>query len=595
MANFVPIGNIDTQNSAGFLLDNKGASGETVIVDLPLSEAKTNTDVFLPSEFSSFKFPLNTNKVVSGDVMRVRNSYIAFADAYSGTPPTAIPYAQIWINSGLMYVCYLAAKQYEDKLVIRYEATYTGSNIVLQLWEVSLFKDGVVQIVNGRSRYSFGYAIGVGDGVNPNVIDKTINTNRSIVIVPTTDFSSRTVYFDSSYIVKEPSEDDVPLPPKNVTLKESTENTLTFSIEMEDDIKRVGVEIQEIETGKTVFSGGLNETTITLTNLTPNTVHAFNLYFLGVYGVKTQAIVIRGKTNNIVLPDNTIGEYSSVTASLMMTNPHGSNGETVLLDGEFDDVSRSATQLDFQFPFYGVNKSVNICTNSFLSFGNNSIIYGNFTLRSPAGIYINAHDVIGAWIAEKLLVSGKAWMVRSEARNRTESTRQIWEATLFSDGVIQLVMGYVPVPDRKISLVTNSIEATGKIFDNPLSGESYVFIPKPNPADGYDIYKGSYVLTTQSAKPKVSIVSNSKPKLSPKEQYRESTLVFNFDKNVTEWIVRAGGDSHETGYIADRGGAVTANTNINAIIDYTELPNEGVNKINIYGKGEDGQWTEYER
>ena len=37
-----------------------------------------------------------------------------------------------------------------------------------------------------------------------------------------------------------------------------------------------------------------------------------------------------------------------------------------------------------------------------------------------------------------------------------------------------------------------------------------------------------------------------------------------------------------------------ANTELTAIIDGNELQREGVNKVNIYGKDESGNWTPYE-
>ena len=94
--------------------------------------------------------------------------------------------------------------------------------------------------------------------------------------------------------------------------------------------------------------------------------------------------------------------------------------------------------------------------------------------------------------------------------------------------------------------------------------------------------------------PQPTIVSNSKTTLSRNADFRQSNLVFKFDKKVTQWTVNVGGTSPTTGYVADSGGVVNANTNITAIVDDMELQSEGQNKVNIYGKGEDGLWTAYE-
>lgn len=101
---------------------------------------------------------------------------------------------------------------------------------------------------------------------------------------------------------------------------------------------------------------------------------------------------------------------------------------------------------------------------------------------------------------------------------------------------------------------------------------------------------------TQSP-PSVTIVNIDAPtpnnKMSDEPNMDRATITFKFDKDVTEWRVRTVGSDHETGTLADSGGAVAANTNIIAEVDWTELYQEGQNRINIYGKGIDGQWTAY--
>lgn len=69
---------------------------------------------------------------------------------------------------------------------------------------------------------------------------------------------------------------------------------------------------------------------------------------------------------------------------------------------------------------------------------------------------------------------------------------------------------------------------------------------------------------------------------------------FKFDTDVDEWTVRCTGTSPDTGILCDSGGSVTAGTEILATIDYTELYQEGQNRINIYGKNSNGEWTPYD-
>lgn len=92
--------------------------------------------------------------------------------------------------------------------------------------------------------------------------------------------------------------------------------------------------------------------------------------------------------------------------------------------------------------------------------------------------------------------------------------------------------------------------------------------------------------------PTVTIVSQSQQKVSDENGVDRATVTFTFDQDVTEWKVNVLGSSHDTGTLADSGGAVTQGTEITAEIDYTELYQEGQNRINIYGKN--GEWTPYE-
>lgn len=99
--------------------------------------------------------------------------------------------------------------------------------------------------------------------------------------------------------------------------------------------------------------------------------------------------------------------------------------------------------------------------------------------------------------------------------------------------------------------------------------------------------------TPVSSPPKVTVVSASKQKISDEPNMDRSIVTFKFDKDVTQWTVNVLGASHDTGFVADSGGTVIAGTEIVAEIDWTELQQEGQNKVNIYGKDSDGNWTPY--
>jgi hypothetical protein len=93
--------------------------------------------------------------------------------------------------------------------------------------------------------------------------------------------------------------------------------------------------------------------------------------------------------------------------------------------------------------------------------------------------------------------------------------------------------------------------------------------------------------------PTPTIININKNTISDEPNMDRATVTFTFDQDVTEWRVRTIGTDHDTGILADSGGAVSAGTEITAEVDYTELYGEGQNRVNIYGKNADGQWTPY--
>ncbi|UGO51055.1 concanavalin A-like lectin/glucanase [Bacillus phage vB_BanS_Nate] len=102
--------------------------------------------------------------------------------------------------------------------------------------------------------------------------------------------------------------------------------------------------------------------------------------------------------------------------------------------------------------------------------------------------------------------------------------------------------------------------------------------------NGLDIGMGS-------SAPIASIVSSTRTKISKISGAEKALVTFKFDKDVQEYKVMVGGSDYQTGILADSGGAKTANTNIVAEIDYTELSVEGLNRVIIYGQGTDGTWS----
>ncbi|AKQ08505.1 hypothetical protein PQE66_gp190 [Bacillus phage PBC2] len=94
-----------------------------------------------------------------------------------------------------------------------------------------------------------------------------------------------------------------------------------------------------------------------------------------------------------------------------------------------------------------------------------------------------------------------------------------------------------------------------------------------------------------SSAPIASVISSTKSKISRISGQNKTYITFKFDKDVQAYKVMVGGVDYQTGYLADSGGAKTANTEIIAEIDDKELSVEGLNRVTIYGQGTDGTWS----
>jgi hypothetical protein len=90
------------------------------------------------------------------------------------------------------------------------------------------------------------------------------------------------------------------------------------------------------------------------------------------------------------------------------------------------------------------------------------------------------------------------------------------------------------------------------------------------------------------------ITPNDNDKISDETNMNIAQVKFSFDMDVSQWKVKVLGTSHDTGTLADSGGSVSTGTEITAEIDWTELYQEGDNRINIYGLSTEGEWTQYE-
>jgi hypothetical protein len=113
-----------------------------------------------------------------------------------------------------------------------------------------------------------------------------------------------------------------------------------------------------------------------------------------------------------------------------------------------------------------------------------------------------------------------------------------------------------------------------------------------NTAAGYDNI--ALVDEPVSSPPMVTITNQNRYVISQKDGFSMSTATFKFDKDIVEWKINLQGAGHDTGTLINYGNELSANTEIEAIVGWDDLSQEGQYRINIYGKDSDGNWTPYE-
>lgn len=121
----------------------------------------------------------------------------------------------------------------------------------------------------------------------------------------------------------------------------------------------------------------------------------------------------------------------------------------------------------------------------------------------------------------------------------------------------------------------------------------------------------------QETSPNPTIINISKNTISDELNMNRAYATFSFDVPVVEFKVNVLGVSHSTGRVAEYGSrtvdemknytvdqllsftiddarSISSGTEIIAEIDWTELYQEGENRVNIYGRSLNNEWTPYE-
>lgn len=99
--------------------------------------------------------------------------------------------------------------------------------------------------------------------------------------------------------------------------------------------------------------------------------------------------------------------------------------------------------------------------------------------------------------------------------------------------------------------------------------------------------------TSPTTPPQINITSVSSFKLSNNQGMNSSLVSFKFDQDVDQYRLSTLGVSHDTGnIIVDEVGVIQKEVEVIQAIYYSDLYQEGENRINIYGKNSAG-WTPY--
>lgn len=161
---------------------------------------------------------------------------------------------------------------------------------------------------------------------------------------------------------------------------------------------------------------------------------------------------------------------------------------------------------------------------------------------------------------------------------------------------------------------TDSITLNGQTTNTQLE----VYLISEDEAKDIAQSDSKFITLVTVDSPNVTIVNLQLTKLSDEIGFQQSDVTFSFDKPVLAYSVRCNGTSHDTGivvgednkYVISQSTLTIAEASIISVrdfrlydtgleitetIDYTELYSEGSNRINFYGKSENGNWTIYDQ
>ena len=156
--------------------------------------------------------------------------------------------------------------------------------------------------------------------------------------------------------------------------------------------------------------------------------------------------------------------------------PLGITGMALLLNAAADDSYIQVT-LPFAFPFFGVDRTVFVGSNSYLTFGAGSSAYSNLSATVPGqALLVGGADNSYQRVYTKDNGDG-SFRIRYEGAAGTSGTPGsptiAWEATLCTDGKILLAVG-VHERTTGVSLISNGVAGIPYTL---AANQSYVFEP----------------------------------------------------------------------------------------------------------------------
>ena len=172
----------------------------------------------------------------------------------------------------------------------------------------------------------------------------------------------------------------------------------------------------------------------------------------------------------------------------------GATGMTQVVSVSADDANYQFT-MPFNFPFYGVNKTVFAGSNSYLTFGAGSSAYSSLSCTIPGkALMIQAAD--NSWQRLYYIDNGNgSFRIRYEGTAATSGTpgssNMIWEATLYNDGKIMLVNG-TNARSGGVNNINNGANDSYCLVYTFAQNQSFVFAPSAD-STTYTIYTGASV------------------------------------------------------------------------------------------------------